>query len=134
MWSTFYLFLKIVLNDQAPKSSFSQRWELGASNINLWVNGLLYPHDPLHHRCPQLWSVSQLHEFIAEEKNGLLRCIARLYNKDSQIEFSLNEAQREVSMLQESMQQFVSVCKERDWLLIFIRLETSIRERIAKEN
>lgn len=123
-----------VLHEQTPKSDFAQRRESGALNIDLWVDGSLYPHNPVDNKRPPFRSVSQLLEFVAEGKNGLLGYIERLCSRDSQIEFSLNEAQREISMLREGMQQFMSVREERDRLLTFTRSETSVRERIAEEN
>ena len=122
------------IHDQTPKSNFAQKRESGASNIDLWVDGALYPHDPIDSRRPHFQSVSQLLEFVAEGKNGLLGYTERLRSRDSQFEFSLNEAQREISMLREGMQQFMSVCEERDQLLMFSKSETSVRERIAEEN
>ena len=46
------------IHDQTPKSNFAQKRESGASNIDLWVDGALYPHDPIDSRCPYFQSVS----------------------------------------------------------------------------
>ena len=72
--------------------------EVGASTIDLWVDGSIYPHNLVDNKRPRFRSVSQLLEFVAERKNGLLGYIERLCNKDSQIDFLLIEAQREISM------------------------------------
>jgi len=50
----------------------------------------------------------------------LLGYIERLFSKDSQIDFVLKEAKREISMLKKGMQGIMSVCKERDRLLKYI--------------
>lgn len=135
MRSTLRLFCVVrALHEQTPKSDFAQRRKSGASNIDLWVDSSLYPHNPVDNRRPPFRLVSQLLELVAEGKNGLLGYIERLCSRDSQIKFSLNEAQREISMLREGMQQFMSVCEEMDRLLTFTRSETAVRERIAEEN
>lgn len=98
-----------VVHEQTPKSKFSQMREVGASNIDLWVDGSIYPHNPVDNKRPHFRSVSQLLEFVAEGNNGLLGYIERLCNRDSQIDYMLTEAQREISMYQEHMQQFMGV-------------------------
>ena len=65
-----------VVHELTPKSKFSQMREVGASNIDLWVDGSIYPHNPVDNKRPHFRSVSQLLEFVAEERMvclGILR-------------------------------------------------------------
>lgn len=32
------------LHDQTPKAQFPMHWSEGTTNIDLWVNGAIYPH------------------------------------------------------------------------------------------
>lgn len=72
----------------------------GASNIDLWVDGSLYPHNPLDlERRPRFKSVSELLEFTGEGKKGLLGYIESLCKVDKTIEFNLAETKKEVQFL-----------------------------------
>jgi len=61
-----------LLHLHIPKSKFFVLRELGATYIDVWLDGLIYPHHPSTNKCPNFRNVNDLLEFIGEGKKGLL--------------------------------------------------------------
>ena len=60
------------LHEQASKSTFPQRREAGHKNLDLWLDGSLYPRDPETRKHLRLNCLKDLLEFLGEGENGLL--------------------------------------------------------------
>lgn len=66
------------LGTQAPHSSYLERREAGRTNIDLWIDGQLYPTDPSTKRPPPFSTVKEYLEFVCKGENGMLGYIKRL--------------------------------------------------------
>ena len=60
------------LHEQASKSTFPERREASHKNLDLWLDGSLYPRDPKTGKHPRLNCLKDLLEFLGEGENGLL--------------------------------------------------------------
>jgi len=76
-----------MLHEQTPKADFFLYRERGASNIDLWCDGSIYPHHPLTNKRPNFRSVSDLLQFVGDGNFGLLGYIESLKNSDSTLQF-----------------------------------------------
>ena len=66
------------LDAQASKNSFSERREAGETNIDLWVDGHLYPVDPATECSPPFSNTKQYLEFLCHGEMGMLGYTKRL--------------------------------------------------------
>lgn len=121
------------IHEQTPKSQFPAICEGGATNIDLWVNGSLYPVNPTDGRRPQFQSIAELLEFVGDGKSGLLGYTTSLCSTDQTIQFHLSEAQRENQSLRERLQFLMNAATKRDQLLQFTREEAYARQRVKEE-
>lgn len=60
------------LDEQLSKSEFPALRDSGATNIDLWVDGNLYPTDPVTRKPPEFRTVKSLVEFVCHGESGLL--------------------------------------------------------------
>ena len=61
----------VLLERQSNRSSFPVRKAVGENHIDLWVNGTLYPVDPLTNSPPCFTTMKYL-EFLCHGKEGML--------------------------------------------------------------
>jgi hypothetical protein len=66
------------LQEQVPKSSFSERREAGETNIDLWIDGRLYPVDPSTESPPPFRTTKQYLEFLCHGEMDMLGYTKRL--------------------------------------------------------
>jgi len=59
-------------HEQADKTEFSSRRQFGQKNLDLWVDGSLYPMDPMTNKHPKFSSIKEVLEFLGDGDNGLL--------------------------------------------------------------
>jgi hypothetical protein len=67
-----------ILDAQASKNSFSERREAGETNIDLWVDGRLYPIDPATECSPPFSTTKQYLEFLCHGEMDMLGYTKRL--------------------------------------------------------
>lgn len=58
---------------------------MGAKNIDLWVQGSIYPRDPLSQLPPQFSGLTSFLKYVCEGTNGLWGYLCRLGNQPQQI-------------------------------------------------
>ena len=68
-----------MLHEQTPKSEFPRIRESGATNINLWIDGSIYPHHSSSKKRQSFRSVSDLLKFVGEDKKRLLGYVESLF-------------------------------------------------------
>jgi len=61
-----------IIHEQIQKSKFSERREAGYTNLDLWLDGKVYPLDPITKKRPQFNDTKSLLEFVGDGKDGLL--------------------------------------------------------------
>ena len=79
-----------ILNEYAPikhehlsTQEKQRRRQQGHTNLDLWVQGDLYPKDPSSHYPPSFSDISSFLQFVGEGENGLLRYCKRLSMSDA---------------------------------------------------
>ena len=106
-----------MLHEQTPKADFALYRERGASNIDLWCDGSIYPHHPVTNKRPNFRSVSDLLEFVGDGSCGLFGYIESLRFSDCTLQFHLQEAQREVQLLRDQNEVTMHSVNEKERLL-----------------
>ena len=66
------------IDSQASRSSFPIRRAAGETNIDLWVDGCLYPVDPATQMPPTFHSTKEYLEFLCNGEQGMLGYTKRL--------------------------------------------------------
>lgn len=66
------------LHEQTSKSTFPHRREAGHKNLDLWLDGSLYPRNPATGKHPRLNCLKDLLEFLGEGEDGLLGYVKSL--------------------------------------------------------
>jgi len=77
--------------------------------------------------------VSELLEYVGDEKKGLYGYLENLCSADAIVRFKLNEALREIQSLRERVRILSSVAEERDRLLHFSLIESVERNKIEAQ-
>jgi len=86
-----------MLHLQTLKSDFPVLRERGATHINLWLDVLIYSHQPGTNKRPNFRNVSDLVEFVGEGKRGLLGYIKDLSTHgDGMLKLCIDEAERKI--------------------------------------
>ena len=106
-----------MLHEQTPKADFALYRERGASNIDLWCDGSIYPHHPVTNKRPNFRYVSDLLEFVGDGSCGLFGYIESLRYYDCTLQFHLQEAQREVQLLRDQNEVMMHDVNEKERLL-----------------
>ena len=83
-----------------------QRW-MGAKNVDLWVQGSIYPRDPLSQLPLQFSELTSL-KYVCEGTNDLWGYLGRLGNQPQQIYMHMQR------MLQQKDSEIVGLKVERD--------------------
>lgn len=122
------------LHEQTHKSQFPTLREAGATHVDLWSDGLLYPHHPVLGKRPGFRSVSGLLEFVGEGKNGLLGYIESLCVQDRTTVFRIDEGKREVQSLREHVLKLMNNIEEKNRLLEFANHELQARETVVQQS
>lgn len=90
-----------LLHLQTLKFEFLALREHGATHIDIWLDGLVYPGEPGTNKRLNFCNVSDLLEFVGEGKKGLLGYIKSLsVQGDGLLNSSIDEAERKISGLQ----------------------------------
>ena len=95
-----------------PNIAYDQLWMQGAKAIDLWIDGNIYPLDPLSGAPPPFRSVTGLVKFVGDGFNGLLVYCRRLHMlwleevaQKRQIKFSFNQLQASSTKKIDSLMQ-----------------------------
>lgn len=124
-----------MLHEQMPKSEFPRIRESGATNIDVWIDGSIYPHHPGSKKRPSFRSVSDLLEFVGEGKKGLLGYVESLSAcNESNLKFRIDEAERENCNLQANVRSLTESIEEKNRLLQFSRDELLARQIAEEKN
>jgi hypothetical protein len=123
-----------MLHEQTPKVDFALYRERGASNIDLWCDGSIYPHHPVTNKRPNFRSVSDLLEFVGDGSCGLFGYIESLRDYDCTLQFHLQEAQREVQLLRDQNEVMMHNVNEKERLLQSTLSELQSLAQINVEN
>lgn len=81
------------IHKQVPKSSFPERRKAGDRNIDLWLDGSLYPVDQRSGKRPKFNSLKGLLEFVGDGEDGLLGYVNSLQSQVSHASESASMAQ-----------------------------------------
>ena len=81
---------------------------MGAKNVDLWVQGSIYPRDPLSQLPPQFSGLTSFLKYVCEGTNGLWGYLCRLENQPQQIYMHMPR------MLHRKDSEIVSLKVERD--------------------
>lgn len=60
------------LHDQPPKSSFEAKRKSHCTNLDLWVDGSIYPIDPTTDKRPKFRCIRSLLEYVGDGESGML--------------------------------------------------------------
>jgi len=124
-----------MLHEQTMKSEFPRIRESSAINIDLWIDGSIYPHHLGSKKRPSFRSVSDLLEFVGEGKKGLLGYVESLSAcNESNLKFRLDEAERENCNLQANVRSLTKSIEEKNRLLQFSRDELLARQIAEEKN
>lgn len=97
-----------MLHEQTPKSAFPEKRKAGNTNLDLWVDGLIYPTDSSGKR-PRFRDVKSLLEFVSEGENGLLGYTKSLLNsRQSQLDLQRERAILENENMRQSIEELSS--------------------------
>jgi hypothetical protein len=107
------------LQEQVPKSSFSERREASETNIDLWIDGRLYPVDPSAESPPPFRTTKQYLEFLYHGEMGMLGYMKRLkllsdrkwLPKVQSLENDVMTLQLQVTEYEHSIQQLRIQCQ-----------------------
>ena len=66
------------LHEQVSRSSFPEKRKAGDTNLDLWLDGSLYPKDIRTGKRPKFTCLKELLEFVGEGENGLLGYVKSL--------------------------------------------------------
>lgn len=100
------------LHEQVPRREFCAHRSAGATNIDLWVDGEIYPRDPCTRVSPTFRTIKQCLEFICLGEDGLLGFCKRLANFGSGLEganVALEETVRNYQVQMDLLNNRVSV-------------------------
>ena len=78
-----------LLEEYAPTKhtdpqNLSEHRAAGQKNVDLWVDGRLYPNDPVAHYHPTFHNLSTFLQFVGRGENGLLGYYKRLSTHESE--------------------------------------------------
>ena len=78
-----------LLEEYAPTKhtdpqNLSERRAAGQKHVDLWVDGRLYPNDPVAHYHPTFHNLSTFLQFVGRGENGLLGYCKRLSTHESE--------------------------------------------------
>lgn len=68
----------------AIQQAMELQCQMGAKNIDLWVQGSIYPLDPLTQLPPQFSGLTSFLKYVCEGTNGLWGYLCRLRNHSQQ--------------------------------------------------
>lgn len=106
-----------MLHEQTARSEFPCLRESRATNFDIWLDGSLYPRQANSLIRPSFRTVTELLEFVGEEKRGTLGYVESLSAADGTLQFRLDEADIEISSLQEQVRILMESASDRDRLL-----------------
>lgn len=109
------------LDTQASRSSFPLRRARGESNIDLWVDGRIWPIDPRTEEPPSFRSTKDYLEFLCEGENGMLG-----YTKRLKTGGSVQELESRVSTLQGLVAEYEGQIQHLRNLCMRLESEASI--------
>ena len=101
-----------LLEAQASRSSFPMRRAAGHTNIDLWVDGRLYPVDPATERPPAFRSTKEYLEFLGDGEGGMLDYTKRLgaAHVPAATESTILSLQSRVAAYEVELQQLRLLC------------------------
>jgi len=77
-----------------------EKQKVGTTNLDLWLNGSIYPVDTRTQRHLPFQSLPDFLEFIGDKEMGLLRYIKNLQNTSGSTSELLREKDTEIKILQ----------------------------------
>ena len=96
-----------MLHEQTPKAEFPDLRARGATNIDLWTDGSIYPSNPESSKRPSFRSVSDLLQFVGDSRNGLLGYVQSLCQSDSTFQYRLQQTEMELLSMREQLQTLI---------------------------
>ena len=78
------------IDEQPSRSTFPAKRRVGDTNIDLWLDGSIYPLDHRTRKRPKFDSLKGLLEFVGDGENGLFGYVQSLHSQSSerlQLEF-----------------------------------------------
>lgn len=88
------------LHEQPSKLTFPEKRKAGATNLDLWLDGSLYPADAVTQRPPTFHSLPDFLEFVGEGERGLLGYVKNLHNSSGSTSLLVQHKDIEISVLQ----------------------------------
>ena len=116
------------LHNQVSRSSFGERRKNCETNLDLWLDGNLYPLDPSSRKRPKFQSLAELLEYVAEGENGLLRYVKRLESSSGQTALLVREKEIEIEFLRERCSKLTKLWGNETGELqaLIVQLETEL--------
>jgi len=74
-----------LIHEQISKSTFPEKGKAGDYNLDLWLDGSIYPMDPSTGKRPRFYDVKSMLEFVGDGENGLLGYSHGLQNSNTEI-------------------------------------------------
>lgn len=97
-----------MIHKQLAQSTFPEKRKAGDSNLDLWLDGRIYPVDPLNGKRPKFHDVKSLLEYVGDGENGMLGHANRLENSDADLDCRLvidqSRSEIEIASLRESLE------------------------------
>ena len=128
------------IDQQPSKAEFPALRDFGATNIDLWLDGNLYPTDLVMGKPPQFHIVKSYLEFLCHGEFGLLgysRHLVSTYNLVKGLEQQLEETQVDALWKIVDLQNSIALLKQEldvansGWTQRFEKLLAGSREEIA---
>lgn len=105
------LFKRTVERDDAIRYRMQQERNAGKKNVDLWMDGCIYPPDPLTQRPPQFNGLTSFVKFVCEGNEGLYGYTCRLATQ------GLAGVHESLRNMQTRLQGYVQSLMEKDRLL-----------------
>lgn len=74
-----------LIHEQTSRSMFPEKRKAGDSNLDLWLDGRIYPVDPSTGKRPRFHDVKSILEFVGDGENGLLGYTCSLQNSNTEV-------------------------------------------------
>lgn len=100
----------------------------GNKNLDLWVDGRLYPKNPLQNSTPPFKDITTLLNFVGEGYNGLLGYTHHLEASSNVLKLERDLLEKENNHLKQRMEQYVQKLRgQKETILVLEKQKEKLR-------
>lgn len=118
---------------QTNKSIFGEKRRACCCNLDLWLDGSLYPVDPCSGKRLKLESSSQLLQFVGDGENGFLGYVKRLETMSRGTLALVSEKEIEITVLRGRIDELIR-CSGHDAMNFEMQLTNLKGELVSLQN